>query len=122
MPDQGAKEKDMRMQCQPGDIALVIHDEAGCVPNIGHLVMVRGPIWREPESGLPCWLIKPLHRQPWRVLEPDGSITTEFVCWKGRVRHPDSWLLPLRPEASEAAAQEFFKWLDELRRRTETTN
>lgn len=90
------KEQRMNTRCRSGDIVLVIHDETGCVANVGHVVEVRGPVWIDPELELPCWLIKPVHRHPWKVLESDGSIVTEFVHWKSRVRHPDNWLLPLR--------------------------
>lgn len=103
----------MNTRCQSGDIALVIYDEPGCIANIGHVVEVRGPLSKDPELQHLCWLIKPLHRQPWKVLETDGSVVTEFVHWKSHVRHPDHWLLPLREESSDSVWQEMQERMDE---------
>ena len=102
----------MNMKCRSGDIALVIHDEPGCIANVGHLLEVRGPAKIDPRKDMHCWQIQPLHQQLWKVAETDGSITTEFVTWESRVTHPDQWLLPLRPQ-SQASPWEMQEELDE---------
>ena len=103
----------MTMRCKAGGIALVIYDEPQCVTNIGRIVEVRGPVSINSELELPCWLIKPVHRQLWKIVESTGRICTEIVTWESRVEHPDAWLLPLRPEPPDSAWWEIQEEMDE---------
>ncbi len=86
----------MGLRCCDGDLAIVIHDEQGCESNIGRIVQVRGPIERFSPYDIPCWRIRPVRPDLWRVVEADRTIVSERVTWKSRVCHPDAWLLPLR--------------------------
>lgn len=47
---------------------------------------------------LMCWLIKPVNRQLWHCVRSRGDHYTSYVTWKKQMEHPDSWLLPLRPD------------------------
>ena len=82
-------------RCRPGDLALVIYDEPGCIDNVGRVVRVRGPVLWSVHYEMNCWLIRPVARRLYCV-EHEGSIRRYVVAWKDRVEHQDSWLLPLR--------------------------
>lgn len=85
----------MQLRCKEGDLALILHEEPGCESNIGRIVQVRGPMVIDSRA-LPCWLIKPVERQLWKVND-NGSISSEVVFWKSLIEHPDGWMVPLRP-------------------------
>lgn len=91
----------MRLRCRTGDLAIVIYDEPGCESNIGRILRVRGPIRQFAPYDIPCWHIRPVRSDPWRVVEPGRTIVSERVTWKSRVCHPDAWLLPLRENVDQ---------------------
>lgn len=86
----------MTLRCKDGDIAVITWDYPNCLSNIGRLVQVRGPVRNHPDG--PSWSIKPVTPELYAVREGNGSVTRERVAWKGGVCHPDSWMLPIRPE------------------------
>ena len=85
----------MNLRCKDGDMAVIVGDVPGCEGNIGCVVQVRGPTIRL--SGYICWLIKPLDNRKLQIREFNGLIVSEKVFWKSKVRHPDCFLLPIRP-------------------------
>ncbi len=85
----------MNLRCKDGDMAVIVGDVPGCEGNIGCIVQVRGPTIRL--SGYICWRIKPIDNRKIQVREFIGVIVSEKVFWKSRVRHPDCFLLPIRP-------------------------
>lgn len=88
-------------RCQPGDLALVIHSEAG---NEGREVTVvrrvrdgdrhDGTLLLVPQGFGPCWLVQ---ARELRAFTADGELRTG--TW-GIL--PDTWLMPLRPHAQDA--------------------
>jgi hypothetical protein len=96
----------MELRCTPGILALVIHDTAPCMPNVGRVVQVRGPLRINPELNLPCWLIKPVRADLYFV-EHEHRLLHMRVYWKSLVEHPDAWLLPIDPLRPELEAQTF---------------
>ncbi len=93
----------MDYRCKDGDLAIVIQDEPICAGNVGKLVQVRGPILLNSRLKLMCWLIKPVNRQLWHCARSGGEHYTSYVTWKKQIEHPDSWLLPLRPDLGLSA-------------------
>jgi hypothetical protein len=91
-------EQEMNYRCKDGDLAIVIQDEPICAGNVGKVVQVRGPIMLNSRLKLMCWLIKPVNRQLWHCVRSRGDHYTSYLTWKKQVEHPDSWLLPLRPD------------------------
>lgn len=85
----------MNLRCKDGDMAVIVGDVPGCEGNIGCIVQVRGPTIRL--SGYICWLIKPLDNRKILIREFNGLIVSEKVFWKSKIRHPDCFLLPIRP-------------------------
>lgn len=58
------------MNCQPGDLAIVINDEPGCENNIGRLVKVESVcLWDLPDG--PWWIVRPLGDAKWMCYSPD---------------------------------------------------
>jgi hypothetical protein len=93
----------MQLRCKDGDLAVVIHDEVSCVDNVGKLVRVAGPLCLNRHLGLSCWLIEPVRAQAWRVADRFGDAkSVKNVTFGRRIEHPDAWLMPIRPERSEA--------------------
>ena len=91
----------MALKCKAGDLALVVHDEADCHANIGRIVRVRGPVEFNRYYQKPCWLIKPIKRVMWSVSDTGSPVVRMRVNWSHRSEHPDEWLLPIRPDASD---------------------
>ncbi len=89
----------MPLRCKDGDLAVITWDYAGCLKNIGRIVMVRGPA-REGELG-PAWRICPITENVYAFLERDNTIKSEHVGWRSRIDHPDAWMLPIRPPSGE---------------------
>lgn len=88
----------MELLCREGDLAFIIREEPGCECNIGRTVTVHGPLSVSPGRGL-TWLIEPMAGEPWTVRDFRGcDLWTGPVTLEDRVEHPDSWLLPIRPE------------------------
>ena len=83
------------LRCKDGDMAIIVGDVSGCEGNIGCIVQVRGPTIQL--CGYICWRIKPLDKRKILVREHNGEIVSEKVHWKSRIRHPDCFLLPIRP-------------------------
>ena len=85
----------MGLRCKDGDMAVIVGDVPGCEGNIGCLVQVRGPTIKL--SGYICWRIKPLDNRKILIREFNGVIVSEKVFCNSRIRHPDCFLLPIRP-------------------------
>lgn len=88
----------MKLRCRPGDLAIVIGEEPGCEMNLGRFVRVRGPLRPDPNRG-PSWLIRPVDREPWAVMQPGGRREEFVVDWADHVEHADRWLLPMGESA-----------------------
>ncbi len=87
-----------KLRCREGDLALIVREEPDCEGNIGRAVTVHGPICICPDKG-PTWLIAPDRPEPWLVSQYCGQdVWIGVVTLVSLVEHPDSWLLPLRPE------------------------
>lgn len=91
----------MNLRCKDGDMAVIVGDVPGCEGNIGCIVQVRGPTISL--SGYICWLIKPLDNRKILIREFNGLIVSEKVFWKSKIRHPDCFLLPIRPPEVDQA-------------------
>ena len=95
----------MKLRCNQGDLAWVTYDEDSCAANIGRLVRVSGPVWLSRHyGGKPTWLIFPVDRRVWSVLDGKGGTYRVLITTKHRIEHPDAWLWPLRGSEDE---QEF---------------
>ena len=95
----------MSMNCRPGDVAIVIHDEPICVANIGRIVRIEGPLEFNEYYNRPCWLVYPISDDPFYCLcgvgVARGRVITEADC----IDHPDAWLMPIKPiDTSTASA------------------
>jgi len=90
----------MKLNCRPGDLALVIYDEPDCARNIGRFVRIKGPLARNPYYQLPCWLIHPVSSAQYYVCLDDVDAGARGACITGedRIDHPDAWLMPVRSE------------------------
>lgn len=95
----------MNLRCKDGDMAVIVGDVPGCEGNIGCIVQVRGPTIRL--SGYIRWRIKPIDNRKIQVREFNGVIVSEKVFWKSRVRHPDCFLLPIRPPEDGKAIETY---------------
>ena len=100
----------MELRCREGELALIIKEEPGCECNIGRTVTVAGPIFFRLGRG-PTWLIEPTTDEPWTVRNFMGCDNwTGHINLDTRIEHPDSWLLPIRPEnESDQLTQEVEK-------------
>ena len=101
----------MNTRCNAGDLAIVIHDTPECATNVGRLVRVRGPLVRNCNYRLDCWLIKPVHPALWKV-DRWGKVSAESVYWKSQIEHPDAWLFPIRPEEADRLSELAYLDLD----------
>jgi len=87
------------LRCKSGDLAIVIKDTFQSINNIGRIVSVRGPTRYEKFYNLICWQIKPITKEKYWIETRSNDIALpEKVYWNSPVYHPDSWLLPIRPE------------------------
>ena len=86
----------MANRCEPGDIAVIIYEEPGCINNVGRLVRVHPTLKVNPEYQLPCWIIEPLQDDPWCLSGSDGSICTRRINLQDSIEHPDAWMLPIK--------------------------
>lgn len=77
-----------KLRCHDGDIAIVIHDEAGREANLGRFVWVYGPPRVHPELGV-VWGIAAARTE---ALLPasDDRVVGKLVL------QPDAWLLSVR--------------------------
>ena len=87
----------MTYRCKAGDLALVVHDEDCCRPNIGKLVRVAGPVWFNSRLRKDCWLIEPVKPGPWHCVNVSGVPYQRVVTFASQVEHPDDWLMPIYP-------------------------
>ena len=88
----------MKLRCREGNAALIIREEPGCECNIGRVVTVQGPFKLQTENG-PTWLIEPESSEPWTYATYFGDrVVIRTIRFADMIEHPDSWLLPLRPE------------------------
>ena len=90
----------MKLRCKGGELAIIIHDQPGCLGNIGRIVEVRGPVELNKRLGLPCWQIFPSSPAPHWVDFGRGGVPT-VIGPTNRIEHPDAWLLPLPKDAVE---------------------
>lgn len=88
----------MKLNCHSGDLAMVIHDEPICAPNIGRIVRIKGPLLHNRYYGRPCWLVYPVSTDPYYVLCGEGVARGRVITSRDRIDHPDAWLMPIRPE------------------------
>lgn len=84
------------IQCQAGDLAVIIFDERGCEDNVGRIVRVLGSPRTDKKRGI-CWLIEAEYDDTWLIFN-DGYIDTDTRPFKIKTEHPDSWMIPLRQE------------------------
>ncbi len=87
----------MTYRCKAGDLALVVHDEDCCRPNIGKLVRVAGPVGFNSRLRKDCWLIEPVRPGPWHCVNRSGVPYRRVVTFASQVEHPDDWLMPIDP-------------------------
>lgn len=98
-----ATSSDMGLRCKDGDLAVIVGDVPGCEDNIGCIVQVRGPTIQL--SGYICWRIKPSDNRKLLIREYNGVIVSEKVFWNSRIRHPDCFLLPIRPPENDSSVE-----------------
>lgn len=87
----------MKLRCKDGGLALVVHDEASCRDNIGKVVRLSGPAQRNARWDKVCWLIEPIHPQPWHCVDARGRHYLRYVTFDSGLEHPDEWLFPIDP-------------------------
>jgi len=88
----------MTLRCKHGDMAVIVGEYPGCEDNIGRIVQVRGPaVVTKQSSGRLSWIIKPVSREKMVNLYIPDILISEHVTWKKQIRHPDCWLVPIRP-------------------------
>jgi hypothetical protein len=88
----------MKLRCKEGDLAIIVGEFPGCETNIGRIVQVRGPAKVDVQcGGLVCWVIRPITRKKMINLYEPNELITERVTWKLNIKHPDCWLIPIRP-------------------------
>jgi hypothetical protein len=86
----------MELRCKPGDLAIIVKEEAGCEANIGRLVRVleRAQPYTDSDPLDQWWIAAANPSQPLLFLvrfQPGRQI--EADC--DPVKHSDSWLRPL---------------------------
>jgi hypothetical protein len=102
------------LRCREHDLALVIYDTPNCSSNIGRVVRVRGPVIRSHRSdNMLTWLIRPVCRNHWAIVNVHGGLVKRSVRWADRIEHPDAWLLPLRPDLIEGLTETSLADLDD---------
>lgn len=86
----------MPLNCQVGDLAVVINDEPGCENNIGRFVTVlRASSVRD--SSAAWWSVEPVDGQPWTCIRPiQGGKWVEVHQEIGSVLIEDHCLRPVR--------------------------
>ena len=88
----------MVLHCRDGDLAVIVGEFLGCEVNIGRIVQVRGPAHFSEQCGdRLCWVIRPVSRKKMVNLYIPDILISERVNWKSNIKHPDCWLLPIRP-------------------------
>lgn len=95
----------LKLNCRPGDLAVVLHDEATCACNIGQIVRVYGPMAMTRDLGA-TWLILPVSRRKWAVHNRDGTFRKMVVRLRDRIEHSDAWLMPLRDHDDSGVVEE----------------
>ena len=84
------------LRCRPGDLAVIVQDEAECQRNIGQVVRVIEEYTQFREEMGVHWLVQPLSSTASPVLIEDRSGTKPRVVWDNQPRaHYDGWLSPL---------------------------
>ena len=81
----------MALRCRDGDLAVIVGEYPGCEVNIGRIVQVRGPAHYSEHCGDQICCKKMVN-----LYVPD-TLISERVSWKSNIKHPDCWLLPIRP-------------------------
>jgi len=88
----------MVLRCRDGDLAVIVGEFPGCEINIGRIVKVRGPAHFSEQCGEQlCWVIRPISRKKMVNLYIPDILISERVNWKSNIKHPDCWLIPIRP-------------------------
>jgi len=94
----------MNLRCKPGDIAMITWDYDDCIENLGRLVEVGQSPY--VQDGKWVWRIRPITPELYSLQEVNGSIARESVTWASKVEHPDSWMVPLKPQQPDASTDE----------------
>ncbi len=93
------------LRCRPGDLGVIVQDEAPCRANIGQIVRVLCEYNEFPESQGCYWLVQPLSTQPSPVLlgTPGSGGDFKLIHDNAPRAHYDGWLRPLMetPEREE---------------------
>ena len=97
----------MGLRCRDGDLAIIVGELPGCETNIGRIVQVRGPAQVNAQcGGLICWVIRPITRKKMINSYEPNELITERVTWKLNIKHPDCWLIPIRPPEDDQGTVE----------------
>ena len=104
------------MRCKHGDLAVIVHDFASCVGNVGTTVQVIGPPIKHPDSPHLCWQVRPVSRTKLWLSGNGKAAAYELITEENQAFHPDPWLEPVS-ESKHISSTE--KWselpLDVLR-------
>lgn len=91
----------MNLNCEVGDLAIVISDEPGCEDNIGRIAKVMEPATISGSSQA-WWRIEPADRQPWTCIKPiEGGKWFEVFQASEVIYIEDRCLRPLRNTRSQ---------------------
>lgn len=93
----------MNLRCRPGDIAMITWDHEGCLENLGRLVEVGDHL--SVYDGRWVWRIRPVTPELYALIELDDTVVRETVTWASCVQHPDTWMVPIRPEPAQRASR-----------------
>lgn len=82
------------MNCQFGDLAIVIADEPGCEKNIGRIVKVEKVCLSGLPDG-PWWFVRPLGPAKWMCYSPELDRGVATVHEMTRISIQDRCLRPV---------------------------
>ncbi len=103
------------MNCQPGDIAIVVNDEPGCEANIGRLVLVKRPSTFVQDAGF-WWEVEPLGSPLWVCYQPSLDRCEVSSFEEADIAIEDQCLRPLRGlPGQEGEQQEHHKTGDRVK-------
>jgi len=93
------------MNCQPGDLAIVVDDEPGCEKNIGRLVQVEGVcLWDLPDG--PWWIVRPLGPARWMCYSPELDRGVATIHKTTKISIEDRCLRPVSGLPLEEAVKQ----------------
>ncbi len=93
----------MNLRCKCGDIAIITWDYPDCLENLGRMVEVRSPV--DIRDGLAYWRIRPITPDLYAMREWDDTMVRESADWDTGVEHPDSWMIPIRPDGESTSIE-----------------